>query len=152
MFYTSGLLALPLWYCIGRWIDHVIGLLPVSDRRGRGTDVLVWTFTRLSLAALALSVLAAIVNHDRGDEWLAVTFIVWSALFVVVMTGKGKTVVAENRKLVLLGCTGLQDQPFGQSTAKSNTSVVTYWIRLSVTPYLPRWRASRANASEQNSD
>lgn len=90
LFYTSGLLALPLWYGIGWWIDRAIGLIPASHRRRRITGTLIWTFTPLSLVALALSVFAAIVNPHRAEDWFVVALIVWSFLFVIVMVSTAR--------------------------------------------------------------
>jgi hypothetical protein len=86
----TGLLYAPLpfvpllWYGIGRWLDRLLGHIPVSRRIHKTWRGL---FAALSVGLLCLSIASITpLNHHRtGDTyWVGLALILWSALFLAM--------------------------------------------------------------------
>src|SRR5208282_127494 len=79
LFWTSGLLGLPLWYAMGRWIDRETGWLPRPHRYRRNSSVIQWVLALVSVVALVLSISRVAVNPHAPEVWVGYAFIGWSS-------------------------------------------------------------------------
>lgn len=84
LFWCSALIALPLWYSIGRFADREIGLLPSVRKFGPLSAVLLWFFAVLGPFLLTASVYRFVVERNTDNTWIAAAFIVWSGVLNLV--------------------------------------------------------------------
>jgi len=84
LFWTSGLLGLPLWYAMGRWVAREISWLPHPRRYHRIGSVLLWVLAPISVTALVLSIYRVATNLHSTEVWVGYAFVGWSLFFVVV--------------------------------------------------------------------
>jgi hypothetical protein len=72
-----------VWYCIGRWLDGLLGYVARSHVVPR-----VWSglFAVLSTGLLTISVLTVTPpNHHRtNDYWVGTALVAWSGLFLAI--------------------------------------------------------------------